>query len=260
MFKHSISLDRDLIQRLRAAQRVVVLTGAGISAESGVPTFREAQTGLWAQYTPEELATPHAFQKNPQRVWEWYEWRRDLILQAKPNPGHHALARLEARLKSHSRDFTLITQNVDGLHQRAGSKNVLELHGNLHRTRCSQCNDRVDHWDTPDTPPPKCPNCGGNLRPDVVWFGESLPPEVLRKAIAAVQRCDVLLVVGTSAVVHPAASLPRIAREGRGIRVTLVEINPQPTAISSQMDYILRYPAGEILPKLVIATVSNPRR
>ena len=179
------AVPEKLVAALRAAKKVVVLTGAGTSAESGVPTFRDAQTGLWAKFSPEELATPQAFQRNPKLVWEWYEWRRQLVSKAQPNAGHEALVQMEARVP----DFTLITQNVDGLHQQAGSKRVLELHGNIRRTKCFQEDRVVDSWDLKETPP-RCPRCGGFLRPDVVWFGEALPQSVFAEAERASRACE----------------------------------------------------------------------
>lgn len=234
----------DLIHRLRQAKHVAVLTGAGISAESGVPTFRDAQTGLWATYSPEELATPQAFRRNPKLVWEWYAWRRELVSQAQPNPGHVALAELEKRVPT----FTLITQNVDGLHQRAGSRNVIELHGNIHRTKCFKEGIIVDAWPATEEVPPPCPRCGGHLRPDVVWFGENLPPQALETAVAAAHTCDVFLSIGTSGMVHPAASLPFYALQ---TGATLVEINPDETPLTASATYVLSGPAGQILPELL---------
>jgi NAD-dependent deacetylase len=214
------------------------------SAESGVPTFREAQTGLWARYNPEELATPQAFQRNPRLVWEWYTWRRELVNRAQPNPGHLALVALEQQLPR----FTLITQNVDGLHQQAGSQTVLELHGNINRTKCFQENIVIDEWpDTGETPPP-CPRCGGLLRPDVVWFGEALPHDMLEAALEAAARCDLFFTIGTSALVQPAAFLPYEAlRYGAAV----VEINPDETSFTPNATYALHSPAGQILPALV---------
>jgi NAD-dependent deacetylase len=174
----TVAFPPDLITRLRAAPRVTVLTGAGISAESGVPTFREAQTGLWEKFRPEELATPEAFQRNPKMVWEWYEWRRQRVRTVAPNPGHLALADLQRRVP----EFFLITQNVDGLHQRAGSQRVIELHGNINRTKCFEEDQVVEKWEETGEVPPRCPRCGGKLRPDVVWFGEMLPPEAMAAA------------------------------------------------------------------------------
>jgi NAD-dependent deacetylase len=234
----------DLIHRLRQAKHVAVLTGAGISAESGVPAFREAQTGLWAKYSPEELATSQAFRRNPKLVWEWYAWRRELVSQAQPNPGHVALAELEKRVPT----FTLITQNVDGLHQRAGSQNVIELHGNINRTKCFEEGVIIEAWPPTDDTPPRCPRCGGYLRPDVVWFGENLPLQALEAAVAAAHTCDVFLSIGTSALVQPAASLPFYALQSGAI---LVEINPAETPLTTSANYVLTGPAGQILPELV---------
>lgn len=235
-----------LIVTLRRAQQVAVLTGAGVSAESGVPTFREAQTGLWARYDPQQLATPQAFRRNPQLVWEWYEWRRDLIGSAEPNPAHHALAEMERHIPA----FTLITQNIDNLHREAGSRNLVELHGNIGRNKCFEEGRIVTDWDPTTDTPARCPECGGLVRPDVVWFGEALPANALAEAIAATRACDVFLSVGTSALVHPAAALPLEAAEN-GART--VEVNPEETPVSVWMDYILSGPAGEVLPALVTA-------
>ncbi len=234
----------ELIQHLNAAQHVVVLTGAGVSAESGVPTFREAQTGLWAQYDPQELATPQAFQRRPKLVWEWYEWRRGLVTQAKPNPGHLALVELEKRVST----FTLITQNVDGLHQQAGSQNVIELHGNIMRTKCFDNDHAVTEWAEPGDIPPRCPRCNSLLRPDVVWFGEGLPYAKVATAVAAARTCDLFLSIGTSAIVQPAASLPQEAAYSHAVTV---EINPQATPITRHMDFVLTGPSGQILPILL---------
>ncbi len=238
------SIPSELITRLRTARRVAVLTGAGISAESGVPTFREAQTGLWARYNPEELATPEAFRRNPRLVWEWYAWRQERVHQAKPNPGHHALVQMER----HIAEFTLITQNVDGLHRRAGSHQVLELHGNLFRAKCFNEDRPVEGWPESDDIPPRCPHCGGLLRPDVVWFGEMLPAGVLRAAEEAAVSAEVFFSIGTSSLVYPATDLPLIAlRAG----ATIVEINPQPTPLSLHVTFSLNGAAGVVLPALV---------
>jgi len=235
-----------LIQTLRSARQVVVLTGAGISAESGVPTFREAQTGLWAQYDPEELATPQAFRRHPGLVWEWYAWRRELVARAEPNPGHLALAHLEQILPQ----FTLITQNVDGLHQRAGSQAVIELHGNIQRTICSEERIEIKSWPATAELPPRCPNCGARLRPDVVWFGEMLPEAALQAAFLAAETGDVFLSVGTSSLVHPAASLPFAALQAGAVTV---EINPSRTPLTPYVTYALPGPAGQILPSILQA-------
>jgi NAD-dependent deacetylase len=203
---------------LKGAKHVAVLTGSGISAESGIPTFRDAQTGLWSKFKPEDLATPEGFRRNPKLVWEWYAWRRGLVARAQPNAGHLALVELEQRVP----EFTLITQNVDGLHQRAGSRRVIELHGNITRTKCFEEDIAVTEWKETGDAPPRCPRCGGRLRPDVVWFGEALPAEAIESGLIASRRCDVFLSIGTSSLVHPAASLPFAAAE-RG--ATVVEIN-----------------------------------
>lgn len=239
-----MNFPTDLIAALKQAHAIAALTGAGISAESGVPTFRDAQTGLWARYKPEELATPQAFRRDPKLVWEWYAWRRELVSKAEPNPGHYALAELEARTPH----FTLITQNVDGLHQRAGSRNIVELHGNIHRTRCFECGAPVESWADDSRVPPHCPKCDGLLRPDVVWFHEMLPHAARVAAIDATNACDVLFSVGTSGVVEPAASLPfEVLRRG----AVVIEVNPNATPLSDHATFVLRGPAGVILPELL---------
>jgi NAD-dependent deacetylase len=236
----------DLVDALRAADRVTVLTGAGVSAESGVPTFRDAQTGLWERYSPEDLATPEAFSRDPELVWRWYLWRRELVGRAAPNPGHHALA----ELAGHVREIVLVTQNVDGLHQRAGSRDVVELHGNITRTRCHACRGVSDAVvESVDACVPRC-ECGGMLRPDVVWFGEMLPAEALSRAAESARRCDLLLSVGTSSLVYPAAALPY---EALTARVPVAEVNPQPTPLTPRVRWSLRGPSGEVLPALVEA-------
>ena len=227
---------------LPAARSIAVLTGAGISAESGVPTFR-GPGGLWRDFRPEDLATPEAFANDPRLVWEWYDFRRQKIAAATPNLGHYALVTLEKR----SPDFTLITQNVDGLHPLAGSRNLLEIHGNLWRTRCLSCHEVREHRGPLARIPPRCP-CEGLLRPDVVWFGEPLPYELLKRAIRAIEACDLMLVVGTSGLVQPAASMADAAL-ARGIPV--VEINLDPTPLSERATHALHGKAGEILPKLI---------
>lgn len=239
-----LEIQPSLVQLLKEADHVAVLTGAGISAESSVPTFREAQTGLWAQYDPQELATPQAFQRTPKLVWEWYAWRRDLVSQAMPNPGHLALVELAEILPT----FTLITQNVDGLHQRAGSQNVIALHGNIMETKCFAQEHFVESWPDTDEVPPRCPKCSSFLRPNVVWFGENLPAIALQTAVQAAQSCDLFLAIGTSALVHPAASLPLMALENGA---TLIEINPQTTPLTRWMDFVLTGTAGALLPLLV---------
>jgi NAD-dependent deacetylase len=239
-----VNLPPGLPEILARAQRVTVLTGAGVSAESGVPTFRDAQTGLWASFRPEELATPGAFRRNPQLVWEWYAWRRELVAGAQPNAAHVALVELERRVAQ----FTLITQNVDGLHQRAGSRAVIELHGNITRTKCFEEDIVVEHWPDTGEVPPRCPRCGGRLRPDVVWFEESLPADALALAFERSAACDVFLCIGTSTVVHPAAELPFHALANGA---TVVEINPGATPLTPQAHHVLAGAAGVVLPELV---------
>jgi NAD-dependent deacetylase len=243
-----LGLPNELIEVLRGACRLAVLTGAGISAESGVPTFRDAQTGFWARYDPTELATPEAFRRNPRLVWDWYQWRRQLVSRAAPNTGHLALAELESRCTQSGVRFTLITQNVDGLHQRAGSQDIIELHGNLWRTKCATEDRVVDEWLPTDDVPPHCPRCSGLLRPDVVWFGEALPRPSLAAAQEAAQACEVFFSIGTSALVQPAASLPLMALEHGAV---VVEINPDETPLTPHVTYSLRGPAGTIMPELV---------
>ena len=241
-----ITIPQALIDTLKSAKNVAVLTGAGVSAESNIPTFRDAQTGLWAKYRPEELATPEAFRANPKLVWEWYEWRRSLVANAEPNPGHHALVTMEEKIP----EFTLITQNVDGLHHRAGSKKVVELHGNIARTLCFEDRREVTEWPETDASPPPCPYCDSWLRPGVVWFGESLPPEAIEAAAQAASSCDVFFSVGTSAVVYPAAGFVYEAMR-RG--AVTVEVNPQTTPQSGELTYQLQGPAGLVMPQLVEA-------
>jgi len=237
-------LDRqldELVELLRTGPRIAVLTGAGISAEAGIPTFR-GKDGLWRQFRAEELATPQAFFRDPRLVWEWYDWRRGIIGAKEPHAGHRVLARWERRFPH----FVLITQNVDGFHRKAGSQNVLELHGNIWETRCTKEGTTALNFETPLREiPPICPACGAVLRPNVVWFGESLPSETLEEAYAASASCDVMFVVGTSAYVQPAASLPLLAAE-RGAKI--IEVNPEPTPLSSSADFSFLAKAGEILP------------
>ena len=230
-----------LITSLQTSQRIVALTGAGISAESGLATFRDAQTGLWSKFRPEELATAEAFRRNPKLVWDWYRWRREQALKAKPNPGHLALVEIEKRAPQ----FLLVTQNVDGLHARAGSGRLIELHGNLHRFRCFENNCASDNFDVENG---RCRSCGGNLRPDIVWFGEMLPADGLESAVAAAGKCDVFFSIGTSSVVYPAADLWRRAKEGDAI---VIEINKDPTPLTPLADHSFLGKAGEILPALV---------
>jgi NAD-dependent deacetylase len=226
---------------------VCVLTGAGVSAESGVPTFRDAQTGLWAKFRPEDLATPEAFDRDPKRIWEWYEWRRELVRRVEPNAGHRALVALERTVPR----LTLVTQNVDGLHQRAGSPGVLEYHGNILRDRCTVEQIVAERSeDTRRTGLPRCAACGGLLRPDVVWFGEAIPAGPMTLAAAAAEDCDVFLSVGTSSLVYPAAGLAEVALRRRA---TLIEINPNATDLSPHADLVLAGPSGQVLPALLQA-------
>lgn len=218
----------------------VMMTGAGISAESGVPTFRDAQTGLWANYHPEDLASPEGFRRNPERVWNWYEHRRNLIAQAAPNEGHAHIVSLANKVEA----FHLITQNVDGLHQSAGSREVIELHGNIHRTMCFEHGHEAEHWDSNSPPPPRCQICNSLLRPGVVWFGESLPPEAMRKAESVASTCEAFFSVGTSSVVYPAAGLAHAAKRTGAI---LIEINPDETPLSQETDFVFRMSASQAL-------------
>ncbi len=240
----SLEIPPELAASIREASSIVVLTGSGISAESGVPTFREAQTGLWERYDPQQLATPEAFARDPRLVWNWYEWRRKLVSEAEPNAGHRALAELERQVPS----FTLVTQNVDGLHARAGSRNVIELHGNITRSKCSREGRLVEPEEHDDSVPPLCPRCGAYLRPDVVWFGEVLPIGALEAASEAARGCDLFLSIGTSSLVYPAAALPYEALESGA---TLVEVNPSETPLTPHVDYSLRELAGKALPALL---------
>ncbi len=236
-----------LVDILRSAESVTVLTGAGISAESGIPTFREAQTGLWSRYDPAELATPEAFRRQPRLVWEWYAWRRQLCAEKRPNAAHFALARLER----HVSRYVLITQNVDGLHQQAGSQAPIELHGALRRYKCFDHHHPVTDWPDSSELPPRCPRCGSLVRPDVVWFGEALPPASFAAAVAAAERCRVFLSVGTSGLVYPAAGLPQLAHAAGAV---VVEVNPDQTPLTPLADFVLVGPAGDVLPGLVAQT------
>jgi NAD-dependent deacetylase len=245
-----ISSAERAVERLASAKSVAALTGAGVSAESGIATFRDPG-GLWEKFRPEELANLDAFMANPGLVQAWYQHRRDIVTNALPNPAHEALARLEDLYE----DFTLITQNVDGLHARAGSRNVVELHGNLTRNYCIGCGRELTdvELDAMHDTTYRCTSCGGLIRPDVVWFGEMLPESAVRKAQEAASRADVFLSVGTSALVYPAAALPLAARASGAF---VIEINTEPSAIADQADVRLTGPAGEILPE-VLASVTR---
>lgn len=230
-----------LARQIKDAKKIVFVTGAGISQESGIPTFR-GKDGLWRKYDPMQLATIDAFYEDPKLVWEWYEERRGNILAAKPNAGHFAISEL-AKFK----EVIILTQNIDGLHQRSGSKHVLELHGSIIRIKCTVC-DFKDNIATPfDSLPPKC-RCGNILRPDVVWFGEGLPQDVWGEAISHAQSCDVMIIVGTSLVVSPANTLPLYAKQNGAV---LIEVNPEKTVMSSEMDLSIRETSANALPKLV---------
>jgi len=230
---------------IAGARRIVVLTGAGMSAESGIPTFRQARAALWADFDPMQLASPEGFRADPPRVWSWYAWRREKVAGALPHAGYFALAAAAQCFEQ----MVLITQNVDGLHERAGSRNVIELHGNILRTTCfAQCGVRIDDPGAlPPGVPPRCPRCGSHLRPDVVWFGEMLDAALLAQAERAASDCEVMLVVGTSALVYPAAGLPALAaRSGAAI----ITINPEATEIDPIARICLRAAAAQALPQL----------
>lgn len=237
---------------LRDATHVAVLTGAGISAESGIPTFREALTGLWASYDPETLATPAGFRRQPRLVWDWYAERRARVKEARPNPGHLALVEIERRVPR----FALFTQNVDGLHQAAGSRHVTELHGNIRRVRCDREGLVVETWEDDGVTPPRCPACGGLLRPDVTWFGEQLPEGALEAAWAAAEECDLFLSVGTSNLVEPAASLPWQAHR-RGLPVLVVNTTDEGQRRGAGIHHLVGR-AGDVLPALVEAMGTPP--
>lgn len=245
-----VDLPAEVVALAAAARRVVVLTGAGMSAESGVPTFRDARTGLWARFDPERLATEHAFRADPETVWGWYVWRVGLEARAEPNAGHRAIATWAGLAH-----VDVVTQNVDSLHERAGSRDVVHLHGSLRAFRCLDCSRPyaapIEAPAEPGPlPPPTCPDCGGWIRPGVVWFGEALPEAAFEEAMAACGSADLVLVVGTSGLVHPAASLPALA-SARG--VPTVEVNPGDTALTSSMDHVVRAGAAVALPALVRA-------
>jgi NAD-dependent deacetylase len=239
----------ELVTLLQNARQITVLTGAGISAESGLPTFRDALTGLWAKYDPHELATEDAFRRNPKLVWDWYAMRRDMVQGATPNPGHYALAEMERRAAK----FELFTQNIDGMHRLAGSQNVTELHGSLQNFKCFADGTPVppEEWLTPhDYLPPRCPRCDAFVRPDIVWFGESLPLPALQAAATATLECDVFFSIGTSGTVYPAAALPLNALEAGA---TVVTLNLEVATEVLPHRFNFNGKAGEILPALVAA-------
>ena len=239
----------EIATHLGTQATVAVLSGSGMSAESGIPTFRDAQTGIWSKFRPEELATPGAFARDPGKVWRWYQHRREGVMAAQPHAGHRALVKLEAMVAS----LVIITQNVDNLHQRSGSGRVLELHGNILRSVCSESRRVIDPvWiaASDEQPPPSPYIIGAYARPDVVWFGEALPGKILDEAVAALESCSVCIAAGTSAVVQPAASLPLLARQAGAL---LIEINPQRTPLSIYADYCIRQPAGTVITAVVSA-------
>lgn len=233
----------DVRDRIHQAQSVTVLTGAGISADSGVPTFRGPE-GLWRNFRPEELASPDAFDRDPKLVWEWYNCRRELLATKHPNAAHEALVQLEALIS----DFWVITQNVDGLHAAAGTQRLSEIHGNIWKVRCTECNQVSDNRTVPLLFPPSCTACAGLLRPHIVWFGESLAPEDLEQSYAALQRCDMLLIIGTSGVVYPAASFAPVAKDHGAF---VVELNLDTTPHSSVVDVSFQGRAKELVPLLL---------
>ena len=243
-------MDAHLATAARAvarSARLVVFTGAGVSKESGIPTFRDPEEGLWARYDPMELATPEAYLRDPPLVWTWYEHRFGTTRAAQPNPGHVAIAELE-ELRPR---VSVITQNIDGLHQRAGSTDVIELHGSMQRFKCIHGRHTgfgFEDFADQEQKPPRCPLCGDLLRPEVVWFGEALPPEAIGRAQQLSASCDVMIVAGTSGVVFPAAAMPLIAKEAGAI---VIDVNPEKDALASRADIFLKGPGGEVLPELV---------
>ena len=245
-----MNFPADFVSFLTSATRVVVLTGAGVSQESGLRTFRDAQTGLWSRYKPEDLASPEAFARDPKLVWDWYAWRREAIKGVRPNLGHYALVEMEKRIPQ----FTLITQNVDGLHHFAGNQNVLELHGNIQKVRCSECRTFTEEWVDDTEGVPTCSVCGGLLRPDVVWFGETLPRAELEAAVTASRAAQVYFSIGTSGVVQPAASLAHAARNNGSV---VIEINAEPTPLTPKVDFAFHGKSGEILPALIKTVWGN---
>lgn len=240
----------DVRDKILSSRSVTVLTGAGISADSGVPTFRGAD-GLWKNFRPEELASPEAFERDPQLVWEWYNWRRELLSTKSPNPAHDALVQLESLLPK----FWLITQNVDGLHALSGTQKLSEIHGNIWKVRCTQCHRITPNREVPLPYPPKCSTCSGLLRPHIVWFGESLEPEVLEHCYAALSDCEILLIVGTSGVVYPAASFAPVAKNQGAF---VVEFNLETTPNSSIVDVSFQGRAKELVPMLLPQGPSPP--
>jgi NAD-dependent deacetylase len=241
----SVELSARLEGLLANAGRIVAFTGAGISAESGVPTFRGTD-GIWSKFSPDELASMSAFMKNPELVWQWYAHRKTVIGKTEPNAGHRALVTL-ADLVS---QLTVVTQNIDNLHRRAGSRDVIELHGNIERSYCMTCGTPFDHIGGSQNDVPACRSCGGRVRPDVVWFGEPLPEDEWERAVGVTESADLFLSIGTSGIVYPAASLPLLAKR---LGAYLVEINPEKTPLTPKVDEFLQGSSGSVLPLLVSA-------
>lgn len=241
--------SEQLISKLKQAQNVTAFTGAGISAESGVPTFR-GENGLWKKFRPEELANFDAFIKNPDLVWEWYHYRRQIISKIQPNPGHYALGKME----QYHKNFAVITQNVDNLHRRAGNKNIYELHGNIERNYCIECKKDFSNQEINESKKLLRCNCGGLVRPGVVWFGEMLPSDQWEASVHTSERAEVFFAIGTSAIVYPAASLPMIAKRAGAY---VVEINIERTELSYDADEVILGKSGEILPKFVETYLLN---
>lgn len=256
----TLAIPTKCIAALQEARHVVVFTGAGVSAESGIPTFREVLTGLWERFDAEDLATPNAFRNDKELVWGWYEWRRMKVLRSLPNPAHIAIA----ELARHVPKLTVVTQNVDDLHERAGSVDVLHLHGSLHSPRCVSCG--LPHIFPPCIPeepeggrrlsPPVCSHCGDSIRPGVVWFGEYLPVRALHRAFTAAKECDVLFAIGTAGLVQPAARIPALAKQAGA---SVVQINPTSTGLDHECRWSLRGAAGEIMPSLLQAAFPPAR-
>ncbi len=243
-FNNSTIFSDEILNRVALSNVCEVLTGAGVSAESGVPTFRDALTGMWSNFSVEDFATPEAFRRDPKKVWDWYEHRRAMAGNVKPNPGHYAFAGLEEIID----DFWLVTQNVDGLHSKAGSKNLLELHGNIHKNKCFDEDTYIDELPESDETPPKCQRCEGYIRPAVVWFHESLPEYEISKAMEMAEKCDLFIVAGTSAAVFPAAQLPIIAKQNGAF---VIEANLEKTPITGKADVTILGKTGEVMPALV---------
>jgi NAD-dependent deacetylase len=245
-----VNFHKNLIEVIRTSKVAAVLTGAGVSQESGLRTFRDVRTGLWKQYKPQDLATPEAFRRNPKLIWDWYAWRRESIKGVRPNPGHFAVVKMSRNIPC----FSLITQNVDGLHTMAGNSSVIEMHGNINTVRCSECHMIADEWDDDGADIPRCKVCNGKLRPNVVWFGESLPHKEYEAAVEAVRNCDLFFSIGTSGEVQPAASLAYLAHNHGA---SFIEINTENTLLTPMVDFFLQGKSGVLLPLLVKAVWNN---